>query len=149
MNNDNRLKSIEILYIEDDPGDIRLTQEVLKDTKIKIKLNVVTNGKDALAYLNREGEFATALRPDLIWLDLNLPAMDGRDVLQAIKQDEHLKTIPVVILTTSAANEDIARTYALGANCYVTKPVGLEAFAKMVEQIEGFWFTVVKFPPKM
>ena len=139
---------IQVLYIEDDPGDIRLTQEVLKDVKIKIALNVVQDGKSAMDYLQRKGQYASAIRPDLIWLDLNLPGMDGREVLQKIKQDENLKAIPVVILTTSDANEDIVRTYTLGASCYVKKPVGLNEFSKMVENIESFWFTVVKFPPR-
>lgn len=138
------LKSIEILLVEDNPGDVRLTQEALREGKIANNLVVASSGDEALARLRREG----ATRPDLILLDLNLPGMDGREVLRQIKGDESLKQIPVVVMTSSSAEEDVARSYALHANCFVTKPLDLDQFTKVIQAIEEFWVTVVKLPPK-
>lgn len=137
---------IEILLVEDDPGDVDLTRECLEEAKVMVNLNVVEDGVEAVAYLRQERQYANAVRPDLILLDLNLPKKDGREVLRDIKTDKHLKHIPVVVLTTSDADEDILKSYNLGANCYVTKPVGLDQFARIVQTIESFWFTVVKLP---
>ena len=137
---------IRILLVEDDPADVELTVETLEDSKISIHLDVVNNGEEALAFLRKEGEFAEAGRPDLLLLDLNMPRMDGRQVLRHVKSDDRLRTIPVVVLTTSSAEEDVARSYYEGANCYITKPVGLDEFAKVVRTIEDFWFTVVRLP---
>ncbi len=138
---------IEILLVEDNPGDVRLTKEALNTVKFSNKIHVVWNGEEAMAFLRREGEFADAPRPDLILLDLNLPRKDGRDVLAEIKVDDDLKRIPVVILTTSRAEEDILKTYDLYANCYVTKPVDLEQFIKVLRAIDEFWLSIVKLPP--
>ena len=137
---------IEVLLVEDSPGDVRLTKEAFKEAKVCINLRVVTDGVRAMAFLLREGEYANAPRPDLILLDLNLPKKDGREVLAEIKESPALKSIPVVVLTTSAAEEDILRSYLLHANCYITKPVGLEGFLKVVQSIDNFWLTVVKLP---
>ena len=137
---------IKLLLVEDDPGDVDLICECLHDAKIAVNLNVVTDGVAAIAFLRQQGQYSGAARPDLILLDLNLPKMDGREVLQIIKDDPTLRTIPVVVLTTSDTDEDILRSYDLGANCYVTKPVGLKEFAKIVRAIEDFWFTIVKLP---
>lgn len=137
---------IEVLLVEDSAGDVRLTREALKDAKMHISLNVVADGTEAMAYLRREAGYARAPRPDLILLDLNLPKMDGRDVLREIKESDALKSIPVVILTTSASHVDIDRSYALHANCYITKPVNLQGFIKVVRSIDNFWFSVVKLP---
>jgi two-component system response regulator len=142
----NRL--IEILMVEDDPGDVDLTRETLDESKIRVSLNVVEDGVKALEYLHQKGQYANAARPDMILLDLNLPKKDGREVLAEIKSDPNLRTIPVVVLTTSDADEDIFKTYDLGANCYITKPVGLDQFSKVVKSIENFWFTIVKMPKK-
>ena len=139
-------KPIEILLVEDNPGDIRLTQEAFKDGKLLNKLHVVEDGMEALAFLNREGKYTDAPRPELILLDLNLPRKDGRDVLAEIKVDRDLKRIPVVILTTSRSEEDILRSYDLNANCYITKPVELDKFIEIVKSIEDFWLTIVKLP---
>jgi CheY-like chemotaxis protein len=139
-------KPVEILMVEDNPGDVRLTVEALKETKLNNNLTVVKNGVEALAYLRQEGDYSDAPRPDLILLDLNLPKKDGREVLTEIKADEDLGRIPVVILTTSQAEEDILKTYDLHANCYVTKPVDLEQFTQVVQSIEFFWLTIVKLP---
>ena len=139
-------RPIEILLVEDNPGDVRLTQEALDEAKVLNNLSVVDNGVDALAFLRQEGKYASAVRPDLILLDLNLPKKDGRAVLADIKEDPSLKRIPVVILTTSRAEEDIVRSYDLHANCYVTKPVDLDQFIKVVKSIEQFWFSVVMLP---
>jgi chemotaxis family two-component system response regulator Rcp1 len=144
MNQSGRL--VEILLVEDNPGDVRLTLEALREGKMRNNLSVVEDGVEALAFLCREGKHVGAPRPDLIFLDLNLPKMDGREVLAQIKADENLKSIPVVVLTTSKAEEDIIKTYNLHANCYVTKPVDLEQFIKVVKLIEDFWFTIVKLP---
>ena len=132
--------------VEDSLGDVRLTQEAFRDAKVHINLRVVSDGVDAMAYLRREGAHASAVRPDLILLDLNLPKKDGREVLKEIKETESLATIPVVILTTSDLEADILKSYAFHANCYITKPVGLEGFLSVVRSIDGFWLTVVKLP---
>jgi len=139
---------IEILLVEDNPGDVLLTQEALRDDKLRVKLNVVGDGEEAMDFLLRRGAHSLAPRPDLILLDLNLPKKDGREVLAEIKNSATLKTIPVVILTTSQAEEDILRAYSLNANCYVQKPIDLEQFIKVVRSIESFWFTVVKLPDR-
>jgi len=143
MNSD---KAIEILLVEDNAGDARLAQEAMRDAKVRNNLNWVPDGVQAMAFLRREGRFSNAPRPDLILLDLNLPRKDGREVLSEIKGDASLKSIPVVILTTSQAEEDIHRAYLLNANCYVSKPVDLDQFMKVVRTIEDFWLTIVKLP---
>ena len=139
-------KPIEILLVEDNPGDVRLTVEALKENKVLNNLHVVEDGVEAMAFLRREGKYADAPRPDIILLDLNLPKKDGREVLAEIKTDENLKRIPVVILTMSKAEEDILKAYDLYANCYITKPVDLEQFITVVKSIEDFWLTIVKLP---
>ena len=136
----------EILLVEDNPGDVELTREALLESKLHMQLSVVPDGVEALAFLRREGRYADAPRPDLILLDLNLPKKDGRTVLSEIKQDRSLRNIPVVILTSSQAEQDIVRAYDLHANCYVTKPVDLDQFISIVQSIEQFWLTVVKLP---
>jgi CheY-like chemotaxis protein len=141
-------KPVDILLVEDNPGDVRLTQEALKEAKVLNNLFVVTDGVEALAFLRREGKYADAIRPDIILLDLNLPRKDGREVLSEVKNDPHLRRIPVVILTTSKAEEDVVRTYDLHANCYITKPVDIEQFILVVKSVEEFWFTIVKLPPE-
>jgi chemotaxis family two-component system response regulator Rcp1 len=147
MRVDNDGRPIEILLVEDNPGDVRLTREALVDAKVHNHLSVVGDGVEALAFLHREGQYANAPRPDLILLDLNLPRKDGREVLAEIKNDERLRRIPVVVLTTSQAEEDVLRAYDLRANCYVTKPVDLDQFIKVVQSIDSFWFTIVVLPP--
>jgi two-component system response regulator len=137
---------IEILLVEDNPGDVELTREALHDSKVHMHLSVVNDGVEALAFLRRQTRYADAPRPDLILLDLNLPRKDGRGVLAEIKADPELRQIPVVILTSSQAEQDILRAYELHANCYVTKPVDLDQFITIVRSIEQFWFTVVKLP---
>ena len=137
---------IEILLVEDNPGDVRLTKEALKEGKVYSNLHWAKDGVEALEFLNNRGKFATSPRPDIILLDLNLPKKDGREVLQDIKNDERLKRIPVVILTTSKAEEDVLKSYNLHANCYVTKPVDLEQFIVVVKSIDMFWLTVVTLP---
>jgi two-component system response regulator len=139
-------KSIEILLVEDNPGDVRLTQEALREGKIRNSLHVVEDGESAMAYVRREGEYTGMPRPDLILLDLNLPRMDGREVLAEIKADPDLKRIPVVVLTTSQAEEDVLKVYNLNANCYITKPVDFEQFIKVVSAVEDFWLTIVRLP---
>jgi len=139
---------IKILLVEDNPGDVRLTKEALKEAKVRNELYVAEDGVEAMDFLNRKGEHKNASRPDLILLDLNLPKKDGREVLQEIKQDDALKRIPVVVLTTSRAEEDILRSYNLHANCYVTKPVDLDQFITIVKSIEDFWLTIVRLPTK-
>ena len=141
-------RPVEILLVEDNPGDVRLTQETMKEFKVLNNLSVVGDGVEAMAFLRREGKYATASRPDLILLDLNLPKKDGREVLAEIKGDEQLKRIPVVILTTSGAEQDILKTYELHANCYIKKPVDLDQFSAVIKSIEQFWFTIVKLPPE-
>jgi len=148
MNNEESSKTIEILLVEDNPADIRLAQEAFKDAKVRNILHTVGDGVEAMAFLRRQGKYADVARPDLILLDLNLPKKDGREVLAEIKTDEHLKLIPVVILTVSKDEEDILRTYNLHANCYITKPIDFEQFMKVVKSIEEFWLTIVKLPPK-
>ena len=138
---------VEILLVEDNPGDFRLTQEALHEGKVYNNLHWAKDGVDALDFLKRRGKHANAPRPDIILLDLNLPKKDGREVLSEIKQDDDLKAIPVVILTTSQAEEDVLRSYDLHANCYVTKPVDLEKFIVVVQSIDRFWLTVVTLPP--
>lgn len=140
-------RPVEILLVEDNPGDVRLTQESFKESKVRNTLHVVRDGVEALAFLRGGGEYADAPRPDLILLDLNLPKKDGREVLAEIKEDPDLKRIPVVVLTISKAEEDILKSYNLHANCYITKPVDLEQFYKIVKAVEEFWFTIVKLPP--
>jgi len=137
---------VEILLVEDNPGYIRLTQETLKESKLLNRMNVVVDGVEAMAYLRHEGKYAASARPDLILLDLNLPKKDGRQVLAEIKADDDLRRIPVVVLTTSSAQQDIIKTYDLHANCYITKPVDLDQFVTVVRAIEAFWFTIVKLP---
>jgi chemotaxis family two-component system response regulator Rcp1 len=137
---------IEVLLVEDDPGDIELMEIAFQRSQLRIPLQVVNDGEEALAYLRKEGKFANAVQPDLILLDLNLPGLNGQEVLQKIKADEQLKHIPVVILTTSKAQEEILSSYKLGANAYMTKPVNMEGFATIVKSLDCFWFTVVKFP---
>jgi len=132
--------------VEDNPGDVRLTQEALTDGKVRNNMQVVEDGVEAVAFLRREGKYANASRPDLILLDLNLPKKDGREVLAEIKADEDLRRIPVVVLTTSKAEEDIFKAYDQHANCYITKPVDLDQFIAVVRSIENFWFTIVKLP---
>ncbi|HDO30293.1 MAG TPA: response regulator [Desulfobacteraceae bacterium] len=145
MTNNNG-KPIEILLIEDNPGDVRLTEEVLKENKLRNNLSVARDGEEALAFLRKQGKYGKAIRPDLILLDLNLPKKDGREVLEEIKADENIKRIPVVVLTTSAADKDIFMSYENNANCYITKPVDLEKFINVVQAIENFWLTIVKLP---
>ena len=140
-------RPVEILLVEDNPGDERLTREALKEGKVYSNLHWVKDGVEAMAFLRREGSHAGAPRPEIILLDLNLPKKDGREVLEEIKTDEELKRIPVVVLTTSKAEEDVLRTYNLHANCYVTKPVDLEKFIVVVKSIDVFWLTVVTLPP--
>jgi CheY-like chemotaxis protein len=132
--------------VEDNPGDVRLTREALREAKVRNHIHVLTDGVEALAYLRRQGRYANASRPDVILLDLNLPKKDGREVLAEIKVDPNLLRIPVVILTSSEAEEDILKAYNLHANAYVAKPVGLEQFMAVVRQIEGFWLEIVKLP---
>jgi len=137
---------IEVLLVEDSPGDVRLTKEAFKDAKVHINLHVVSDGAKAMAFLKGEGEHASVSRPDLILLDLNLPKKDGREVLAEIKESPTLKSIPVVVLTTSSSEADILRSYELHANCYITKPVDLEGFLTVVKSIDSFWLSVVKLP---
>ena len=137
---------IEVLLVEDSPGDVRLTREAFKDANKTIHLHVAVDGVEAMAFLRRVGAHSHAPRPDLILLDLNLPKMDGREVLTLIKQDDDLKTIPTVILTTSEAEADIVKSYQLQANCYLNKPVQLDAFEALVKSINDFWLTKVKLP---
>jgi len=138
---------VEILLVEDNPGDERLTREALREGKVYHNLHWVKDGVQAMEFLRRQGKYASVPRPDIVLLDLNLPKKDGREVLEEIKSDEDLKRIPVVVLTTSKAEEDVLRTYNLHANCYVTKPVDLEKFIVVVKSIDVFWLTVVTLPP--
>jgi chemotaxis family two-component system response regulator Rcp1 len=146
MNNENG-HAIEILLVEDNPGDVRLTREALKEAKVRNSLSVAGDGIEAMAFLRREGTHSTAPRPDIILLDLNLPRKDGRQVLAEIKADPELRRLPVVILTTSKAEEDILKTYDLHANCFITKPVDFDQFVKVVHSIEHFWLSIVTLPP--
>jgi two-component system, chemotaxis family, response regulator Rcp1 len=142
------IKLVDILVVEDNPGDARLIMEVLKSDKIYNSLHIVKDGVEAMDFLHQEGKFADVPRPDLIFLDLNLPKKDGREVLAEIKSDERFKQIPVVIMTMSKSEEDILKSYKLHANCFVTKPIDLDQFVKVVESIEDFWFSLVKLPLK-
>jgi chemotaxis family two-component system response regulator Rcp1 len=137
---------IEILLVEDSPGDVRLTREAFKDARVLVNLQVAGDGEEAMAFLKREGKYSSKPRPDIILLDLNLPKKDGRAVLAEIKEDPNLQTIPVVILTMSASEEDVLKSYSLHANCYITKPVDLDGFLKVVKSIDGFWLSVVRLP---
>lgn len=137
---------IEVLLVEDNPGDVRLTREAFRSARMEMPLHVASDGVEAMAFLRREGEFARVPRPDLILLDLNLPRMDGREVLAQIKEDESLRTIPTVILTTSEADSDILRSYQLQANCYLSKPVQLEDFETLIQSVNDFWLTRAKLP---
>jgi CheY-like chemotaxis protein len=137
---------IEILLVEDNPGDARLTAEALRNTKIRNKLSIVEDGVEALSFLRQEGAYAKETLPDLIILDLNLPRMDGRELLAVIKADPALRRIPVVVMTSSRAEEDVCRSYDLHANCYISKPLDLMQFIKVVQSIESFWLTVVRLP---
>ena len=139
-------KTIHVLMVEDDPGDVMLTQETLKESKLAVDMTVVDDGEKALQYLRKQGPYKNALRPDLVLLDLNLPKVGGHEVLRQVKADADLRAIPVVIVTTSDAEADIQSSYGLGANCYVTKPIGLQQFAKVVRAIEQFWMTIVALP---
>ncbi|MEI7590642.1 MAG: response regulator [Deltaproteobacteria bacterium] len=140
-------KPVEILLVEDNPGDVDLTMEALENSKIRNTVSVAGDGEEAMAFLRRTGKHVGAPRPDLILLDLNLPKKDGREVLAEIKSDDELKRIPVVIITTSQAEEDILRSYNLHANCYITKPIDLHQFIHVVKAIEDFWLTIVRLPP--
>ncbi|MEC9340470.1 MAG: response regulator [Pseudomonadota bacterium] len=140
------MEPIEILLVEDSMADARLTQEAMKETKMLNRLAHVTDGVEALEYLRKQGEYSDAATPDLVLLDLNLPRLDGREVLAEIKQDVTLRHIPVVVLTTSNAEEDVLRSYNLHANCYITKPIALDQFMKVVREIESFWLSIVRLP---
>jgi chemotaxis family two-component system response regulator Rcp1 len=141
------ISPVEILLVEDNEGDVHLTTEALKRAKVRNNVHVVGDGVEAMAFLRRESPHEKALRPDVILLDLNLPLMDGREVLQELKNDSSLRTIPVVVMTTSSAEEDVVKSYSLAANCYVTKPVDLKQFLHVVESIGEFWLQVVRLPP--
>ena len=143
-----KLRPVEILLVEDNPGDVRLTKEALKEAKLINNLHVVGDGVEGLAYLKKQGKFSDEPTPDLILLDLNLPKKDGRELLAEIKEDQHFKHIPVIILTTSNAEADITESYKSRANCYITKPVDMNQFIKIVDYIEFFWSSIVKLPPK-
>ena len=140
------LQAAEILLVEDNPADVELTQYMMKKGKLVVNLHVAADGFEAMAFLRREGKYADVPRPDMILLDLNLPGMDGREVLAEVKGDPALKAIPVVVLTTSQSEEDVLKSYNLGANCFITKPVGMDEFAKVVSTIDDFWFTIVRLP---
>jgi len=142
------MKMIEILLVEDNPADVELTRESLKDSGIVNSLHVTYDGEEALRFLRKEGEFSDKPAPDLIFLDLNLPKVDGREVLREVKDDPVLRKIPVVVLTSSQADEDIVRTYDLHANCFVSKPLDLDQFTTVVKKIEDFWFGIVRLPAK-
>jgi CheY-like chemotaxis protein len=138
--------AMHVLLVEDNPGDVRLTQEALKDAKMHLNLHVASDGVEAMEFLRREGRYLESPRPDLVLLDLNLPRKDGRAVLEEIKTDEGLKSIPVVVLTTSSSDVDIQRSYMLHANCYIAKPVDMDGFLTVVRSIDDFWLSVVKLP---
>lgn len=140
-------KPIDILLVEDNPGDADLAKEALDSSKVRNRLFIVDDGVKAMEFLRKEGEYQGVPKPDLILLDLNLPRMDGRQVLAEVKRDQNLRMIPIVILTTSSAEEDILRSYNLHANCYITKPIDLNQFMKVVRTIEDFWLTIVRLPP--
>lgn len=138
---------MKILLVEDNPADVRFTQEAFREAKVLNTLFVVPDGVEAMEFLRQEGKYANAERPDVILLDLNLPRKNGYEVLEEVKEDPRLKRIPIVILTTSEAEQDVLKTYNLHANCYITKPVGLDQFIDVVQTIENFWFTIVVLPP--
>lgn len=142
-------RTLHVLLVEDDPGDVMLTRKCLEDVETKLQLDVVHNGVEAMAYLRQEAPYTEAICPDLVLLDLNMPKKDGCAVLQELQADEALRSIPVVVLTTSDSDRDVARAYDLGANCYITKPVGLDEFVRVMGSIEAFWLTVVKLLPRM
>ena len=142
------VRPIEILLVEDSPSDADFTNEALKEAKVRNHLSIVEDGVQAMEFLRRRGRYTKAPRPDLIMLDLNLPRKDGREVLAELKADDHLKMIPVVVLTTSRAEEDVLRAYQLHANCYITKPVDFQQFLSVVRSIESFWLFVVTLPPR-
>lgn len=148
MNNRPIIMPIEVLLVEDNPGDAELTRIALQDSKISINLNIVEDGVEAMAFLRKQDNYAKKPHPDIVLLDLNLPRKDGREVLAEIKSDDNLKRIPVVVLTTSQSEEDILKAYNLAANCYITKPVDFDQFVKIVQSIENFWFAIVKLPPE-
>ena len=142
----NNTRPVEILLVEDNPGDVRLTQEVFKETNLLNRLNVVRDGVDAMAFLRREGQYSSSTRPDIVLLDLNLPRKSGREVLEEVKSDPALRSIPIVVLTTSRAEQDVLGAYQRHANCYITKPVDLEQFIGVIKSIEHFWLTLVELP---
>ena len=142
------LRPIQILLVEDNPGDADLTREGLEESKIRNKLHVVRDGVEAMEFLQKKGRYADVARPDLILLDLNMPRMDGREVLAAIKADKKLRAIPVCVLTSSEAEKDVVQSYELHANCYITKPVDLDGMTRIVKSIESFWLQIVKLPPR-
>ena len=146
MKQQDNSKAVDILLVEDNEGDARLAKEAMRDSKIRNTLHHVSDGEEAMAFLRKEGKYANVPRPDLVLLDLNLPKKDGRQVLAEIKKDNDLKRIPVVILTVSSAEEDILKSYNLHANCYITKPIDLSQFMKVVRSVEDFWLTIVKLP---
>ena len=148
MHNTLDSRPIEILLVEDNPGDVRLAVEAFRDARVRNQLHIVDDGVEAMSFLRREGQYGGVPRPDLILLDLNLPRRDGREVLADIKQDADLRRIPVVILTSSAAEQDILQAYNLHANSYITKPVHLDQFLKVIRSIEDFWLVIVKLPPR-
>jgi two-component system response regulator len=141
-------RTIHVLLVEDDPGDVMLTKKLFADVKPALCLDVVNDGVEAMAYLRREAPYTDSIRPDLLLLDLNMPKKDGCTVLKELQQDAALRSIPVVVLTTSDSDSDIERAYGLGANCYITKPVGVDQFARAINSIENFWFTIVKLMPR-
>ncbi len=145
---DTDVRLVEILLVEDSPSDAELTAEALRESGLRNRLSLAEDGVDALEFLRQQGKYADAPRPDLILLDLNLPRKDGREVLAEIKADVDLRRIPVVVLTTSAAEEDVVRAYNLNANCYISKPVDLEQFIEVIKSIDDFWLTVVRLPPR-
>lgn len=148
MANQTTIKQIEILLVEDNEGDIGLVEEVFQEAKIRNNLHIAEDGEEAILFLRKEGQFSDVPSPDIILLDLNLPKKDGREVLKEIKEDDNLKRIPVVVLTTSKAEEDILKSYDLHANSYITKPVDFDQFIKVIKSIEDFWLDVVKLPSK-
>jgi len=148
VNDAANIMPIEVLLVEDNPGDAELTRIALQDSKISINLNVVEDGVEAMAFLRKQDNYAKKPHPDIVLLDLNLPRKDGREVLAEIKSDDNLRRIPVVVLTTSQSEEDILKAYNLAANCYITKPVDFDQFVKIVQSIENFWFAIVKLPPE-